>query len=71
MNKEQEQINNQFRETLRDHAEHLKIANSEMGVVKDCLSGMKKDIEWIMFLIKSTLVASIGSVIATLINIIK
>lgn len=50
MNKEelktQEVLNQQFKETLNDHAEHLKIANSEMGVIKNDLGVVKNDVVW-------------------------
>ena len=47
MDKEQKQINQEVKAILADHAKHLEIANCEMGAVKECLAGMKIDLEWI------------------------
>lgn len=40
----QEQINQEFRETLNSHAKHLQIANSEMGVVQKDVAVVKAEI---------------------------
>lgn len=41
----QEYINADVKETLRDHTEHLMIANQEMGIIKNSLQNIENLIE--------------------------
>jgi len=71
MDKEQRQLNQQFKDTLCDHAKHLEIANNEMGEVKKVLESVKTDLDWIKKFFWVIAGSSISSLIAILTNILK
>lgn len=60
-NNKQDVVNKEVKDTLKDHAKHLQIANQEMGEIRDSMKvisnsfidvsgdikAIKKDIEWL------------------------
>lgn len=70
MNKEQFQLNQDFKEAIVKLESHARTSNEEVGKIQICQEAMKTDLEWIKKFFWIVATASVGSLIATIIGLI-